>query len=120
MCVQGTQENIKRRVENVRKTPIKNDSKAMGLMLMKNLINHIEAVKKRETSESFHKKGPTEKETILMQRKHLINLAEDVKEKGSLIIGINSIVISWPSMGVARALIMSASEPMVGWKDEHP
>jgi hypothetical protein len=34
-----------------------------------------------------------------MLRKHLINLAEDVKEKGSMRIGINSLVISWLGMG---------------------
>jgi hypothetical protein len=30
------------------------------------------------------------------------------------------LVISWLGMGVARVLRMNASEPMVGWKDEHP
>jgi hypothetical protein len=29
-------------------------------------------------------------------------------------------VISWLGMGVARVLRMNESEPMVGWKDEHP
>jgi hypothetical protein len=29
-------------------------------------------------------------------------------------------VISWLGTGVARVLRMNASEPMVGWKDEHP
>ena len=29
-------------------------------------------------------------------------------------------MISWLGMGVARVLRMNASEPMVGWKDEHP
>jgi hypothetical protein len=55
-----------------------------------------------------------------MLRKHMINLAEDVKEKGSLRIGINSLVISWLGTGVARVLRMNASKPMVGWKGEHP
>jgi hypothetical protein len=55
-----------------------------------------------------------------MLRKHLINLAEAVKEKGSVRIGINSLVISWLGTGVARAPRMNASEPMVGWKGEHP
>jgi hypothetical protein len=31
-----------------------------------------------------------------------------------------SLVISWLGMGVARELILNASVPMVGWKDEHP
>ena len=56
----------------------------------------------------------------LMLRKHLINLTEDVKEKRSLRIDINSLVISWLGTGVARVIRMNASEPMVGWKDEHP
>ena len=29
-------------------------------------------------------------------------------------------MISWLSTGVVRVLILNASEPMVGWKDEHP
>ena len=29
-------------------------------------------------------------------------------------------MISWLGTGVARVLRMNASEPMVGWKDEHP
>jgi hypothetical protein len=61
-----------------------------------------------------------QKVVSLMLRKHLINLAKDVKEKGSMRIGINSLVISWLGTGVARVLRMNASEPMVGWKDEHP
>ena len=56
----------------------------------------------------------------MMLRKHLINLAEDVKEKESMRIGINSLVISCLGMGVARVLRMNSSEPMVGWKYEHP
>jgi hypothetical protein len=55
-----------------------------------------------------------------MPRKYLINLARDVKEKGSLRIGINSLVISWLSTGVVRTLRMNVSEPMVWWKGEHP
>jgi hypothetical protein len=58
--------------------------------------------------------------TSLMLREHLINLVEAVTEKGSLRIGINSLVISWLGTGVARALRMNSSEPMVGWKGEHP
>jgi hypothetical protein len=74
----------------------------------------------REISESMQRTGPEQKVVSLMLRKHLINLAEDAKEKGSMRIGINSLVISWLGTGVARALRMNASEPMVGWKDEHP
>jgi hypothetical protein len=55
-----------------------------------------------------------------MLRKHLINLVEDVKEKLPLRIGINSLVISWLGTGVARALRINASEPVVGWKGGHP
>jgi hypothetical protein len=55
-----------------------------------------------------------------MLRKHLINLVEDVKERESLRIDINSLVISWLGTGVARALRMNLYEPMVGWKGEHP
>jgi hypothetical protein len=32
----------------------------------------------------------------------------------------SSLVISWLGTGVARVLRMNASEPMVGWKGEHP
>ena len=63
---------------------------------------------------------PEQKAANLMLRKHLINLAEAMKEKGSVIIGTNSLVISWLGMGVARAPRMNASETMVGWKGEHP
>jgi hypothetical protein len=38
--------------------------------------------------------GPEQKAVSLMLRKHLINLAEDVKEKGSLKIDINFLLIS--------------------------
>jgi hypothetical protein len=31
-----------------------------------------------------------------------------------------SLVISWLGTGVARVLRVNASEPMVGWKGEHP
>jgi hypothetical protein len=58
--------------------------------------------------------GPEQKAASLMLRKHLINLVKDVKEKGSLRNGINSLVISWLGTGVARALRTNASEPMVG------
>jgi hypothetical protein len=63
---------------------------------------------------------PEQKVTILMLRNHLINLAEDAKEKGSMRIGINSLVISWIGMGFSRALRINASKPMVGWKEKHP
>jgi hypothetical protein len=64
--------------------------------------------------------GPAKKVTILMLRKHLINLAEAVKDKGPLRIGINYLVISWLGKGVARALRINASKPMVGWKGKNP
>jgi hypothetical protein len=41
-------------------------------------------------------------------------------ERVSLRYGINSLVISWLGMGVARVLRMNAFEPMVGWKGTHP
>jgi hypothetical protein len=64
--------------------------------------------------------GPEHMDVSLMLRKQLINLAEDVKEKGSLRIGINSLVISWLGTGVARALRINTFEPMVVWKGKHP
>jgi hypothetical protein len=112
---------MKRRVENARNIrAAENESKATSLMLRKHLINLVEAMTEREISESMQRMGPEQKVVSLMLRKHLINLAEDVKEKGSMRIGINSLVISWLGTGVARVLRMNASEPMVGWKDEHP
>jgi hypothetical protein len=36
-------------------------------------------------------------------------------ERVSLRVGVNSLVISWLGMGVARVIRMNASEPMVGW-----
>jgi hypothetical protein len=102
MCVQGMQENVNRRVENVRNTPTENESKATSLLLRKHLINLVEAVTERETSESLQKARPEQKTTSLMPRKHLINLVEDVKEKGLLRIGINSLVVSWLDTGVAE------------------
>jgi hypothetical protein len=89
-------------------------------MLREHLINLIEAMTEKKISESLQRTRPEQKVASLMLRKHLINLAEAVKEKGSVRIGINSLVISWLGMGVARALRMNASEPMVGWKGEHP
>jgi hypothetical protein len=74
----------------------------------------------REISESMQITEPERKVVSLMLRKHLVNLAEDAKEKGYMRIGINSPVISWLGTGVARALRMNDSEPMVGSKDEHP
>jgi hypothetical protein len=32
----------------------------------------------------------------------------------------DSLVVSWLGTGVARVLRVNASEPMVGWKGEHP
>jgi hypothetical protein len=89
-------------------------------MLREHLINLVEAVIEKEISESMQRIRPDQKDMSLMQGKHLINLVEDMKEKGSLRIGINSLVISWLGMRVARALRMNSSEPMVGWKGEHP
>jgi hypothetical protein len=43
-----------------------------------------------------------------------------VKERVSLRDGVNSLVISWLAMGVARVLRMNASKPMFGWKGAHP
>jgi hypothetical protein len=89
-------------------------------MLREHLINLIKAMTEKKISESLQRMGPEQKVASLMLRKHLINLAEAVKEKGSVRFGINSLVISWFGMGVARALRMNASEPMVGWKGKHP
>ena len=75
---------------------------------------------KRDISKSMQRTRPEQKAASLMLRKHLINLAEDVKEKGLMRIGINSLVISWLGTRVARVLRMIAYEPMVGWKEEHP
>jgi hypothetical protein len=55
MCMQGTQENVKRRVENARNTPGENEPKATSLMLRKHLINLIEVVTEREISESMQR-----------------------------------------------------------------
>ena len=43
-----------------------------------------------------------------------------VIKRVSLRDGINSLVISWLGMGVARVLRMNASEPMAGWKGAQP
>jgi len=119
--VQGMQNDMKRRVENARNRGIsENESKAMSLMQRKHLINLVEVVTEREIFKIVQRTRPEEKVASLMLRKHLITLIEDVKEKGSMRIGINSLVISWIGIGVARVLRMNASEPMVGWKDEHP
>ena len=118
MC--KSRKRIKRRVENVRISPAENEMKAVSLMLRKHLINLVEAVTEREISESMQRTRPEQKVMSLMLRKHLINLTEVVKEKGSLRIDINSLVISWLGMEVARALRMNAYEPMVGWKGKHP
>ena len=55
-----------------------------------------------------------------MLRRHLINLPDTVAEKESLRNCEISLVISWLGMGVTRVLRMNASEPMVGWRGEHP
>jgi hypothetical protein len=103
-----------------KRTPTENEQGATSLMRRKHPINLVKVVTEREISESMQRMRPEQKVTSLMLRKHLINLAEDAKEKGSMRIGINSLVISWLGTGVAKALRMNASEPMVGWKDEHP
>ena len=46
-------QRIKRRVENKRNSPAENEPKAMILMLRKHLINLVEAMTKREISESM-------------------------------------------------------------------
>jgi hypothetical protein len=120
MCVQGTQGKVKRRVENERKIRAENEKRATCLMKIKHMINLIEAVTERETFEGIQSLGLEWKFMSLMLRNHLINLAENAKEKGSMRTGINSLVISWFGTGVARVLRMNASRPMVGWKDEHP
>jgi hypothetical protein len=102
------------------RTLAENEKRTTSLMWRKNQINLVKAVTERETSESMQRMRPEQEATSLMLRKHMINLAEDAKEKGSMRININSLVISWLGTGVARALRMNASEPMVGWKDEHP
>ena len=43
-----------------------------------------------------------------------------VIKRFSLRDGINSLVTSCLSTGVARVLRMNASEPMVGWEGTHP
>jgi hypothetical protein len=120
MCVHGTRGNVKRRVENAKSIPAENEQRATSLMWRKHLINLVEAMTDREISKSMQRTEPERKVANLMLRKHLVNLAEDAKEKGSMRIGINSLVIPWLGTGVARALRMNASEPMVGWKDERP
>jgi hypothetical protein len=73
--VQGTQEDMKRRVENVRKIQaVENELKAAILMLGEHLINLVEAMIEREISKSMQRKGPEQKTARLMLRKHMINL----------------------------------------------
>jgi hypothetical protein len=55
-----------------------------------------------------------------MLREHVINLAEAMTKKGSLRNCKSSLVISLIGMGVDKELRMNSSEPMVGWKGEHP
>jgi hypothetical protein len=89
-------------------------------MWRKHMKNLVEDVTKREIFESMQRMRLEQKVVSLMLRKHLTNPAEDAKEKGLMRIDINSMVISWLRMVVARVLRMNASKPMVGWKDEHP
>jgi hypothetical protein len=56
----------------------------------------------------------------LMLREHLIKLVEAMTKKESLINCEISLVISCLSTGVARVLRMKVSEPIIGWKGEHP
>jgi hypothetical protein len=119
--MQGTQEYMKRQVENVRNIQVvENKLKATSSMRRKHLKNLINAMKEREIYESMQRTRPKQKVVSLMFKKHLISLVEDVKEKGLMRIDINSLVISWLGMRVARVLRINASKPMVGWKDEHP
>jgi hypothetical protein len=69
---------------------------------------------------NLQKIGPERKVTSLMLREHMINLVEAVTEKEPMRNCKGSLVISWLGTGVARVLRMNASEPMVGWKGEHP
>jgi hypothetical protein len=115
-----TIEKRQREENGKRRTPTENESKAKSLMRRKHLINLVEAMTEREISKSMQRMRPQQKAASLMLRKHLINLAKDAKEKGSMRVGINSLVISWLGTGVARALRMNASEPMVGWSSSVP
>jgi len=54
--------------------------------------------------------------TSLMLSENLINLAKDMIERDSLRNYKISLVISWLGTRVAKALIMNASRPTVGWK----
>ena len=76
-------------------------------------------IQRREENARSSPAKNEQKTASLMLREHLINLTEAVIEKGYLRIGINSLVISWLGMGVARVLRMNSSEPMVGWKGKH-
>jgi hypothetical protein len=43
-----------------------------------------------------------------------------VTARVSLRDSVNSLVISWLRIGVARVLRINASDPMLGWKGAHP
>jgi hypothetical protein len=72
-------------------------------MLGEHMINLAKAI----TERNLRKLQRTEPEQKLNRERILENYE-------------SSLVISWLGMGVARVLRMNASEPMVGWKDEHP
>jgi hypothetical protein len=78
-------------------------------------------VTEREISESMQRKGPEKNTTSLMLGK-----ASDKPrrrcERERIIENWNkfpSDIMAWQG-GVARALRMNPSKPMVGWKGEHP
>jgi hypothetical protein len=74
-------------------------------MLGEHLINLVEAITEREKSLKVHREqNPSRR----WNRERILENYE------------SSLVISWLGTGVARVLRMNASEPMVGWKDEHP
>jgi hypothetical protein len=58
MCMQGTQEDMKRRVENARNTLVENEPKVTSLMLRKHMINLVKAMTEREISESMQRTRP--------------------------------------------------------------
>jgi hypothetical protein len=83
-------------------SPVENKQRVVRFMLREHLINLIEVMIEKEIYESLQRTRPEHKVASLMLRKHLINLTEAMKEKGSLRIGINSLVISWLGRRVAR------------------
>jgi hypothetical protein len=76
--------------------------------------------RRERISENLQKIGPEQKVVSLILRENMINLAEAVTEKEPLRNFKISLVISCLGKWVARVLIMSAYEPMVGWKGKHP